>query len=401
MQTKQLSQNQFVISNRRHRLAVFSYFCCTGITFASWASRIPTIKETLHLSEGQLGTMLLMLPVGQLFTMPVSGKLVTQYGSARIISIMCLIYGGVLLSISFATSVYLLGISLFFFGVASNMCNIAVNAQAVGVEKLYGKSIMTTFHGGWSLAGFAGALTGLITLQLNVSTTTHFSIILGLLLLNTFWNVRYLLPKDPADERSARKSTFKPDRILIQLGIIGFFSMATEGAMFDWSGVYFKEIVQAPSNLVILGYTAFMIMMAGGRFIGDYLITRFGTKKILLISGSLMFTGMIFPVLFPDIFVSTIGFMLVGLGVACCVPTVYSLAGKHPVIPPGMALALVSSISFLGFLMGPPLIGYIAEAFNLSWSFALFSSFGLAMVIIVLRSRLFQKADLEGVPGEE
>lgn len=330
-----------------------------------------------------MGTMLLMLPIGQLLTMPVSGKLITRFGSARIVSIMCLVYGAVLLSISFAGNMYLLGISLFLFGVASNMCNIAVNTQAVGVEKIYGKSIMTTFHGGWSLAGFTGALIGLITLKLQVDTTTHFSIILGLLVANTLFNVRYLLPQDSNPVNQSKKSSFKPDKMLFLLGVIGFFSMATEGAMFDWSGVYFQEIVKAPPGLVILGYTAFMITMASGRFIGDFAITRLGNKKILLISGGLMFIGMISSVLFPDLVISTISFMLVGLGVACCVPTVYSLAGKHPDIPPGMALAIVSSISFLGFLMGPPLIGYIAELFSLQWSFMLFSLFGLAMVIIV------------------
>lgn len=383
------SHNPSTISNRRFRLAVFSYFCCTGITFASWASRIPTIKADLGLSEGQLGTMLLMLPLGQLFTLPLSGKLVTRFGSAKVLSIMCLIYGALLVSISFATSIYILAPTLMLFGIASNMCNIAVNTQAVGVEKLYSKSIMTTFHGGWSLAGFTGALIGLITLQFNLSTTTHFLFILGILIVNTLWNVRYLLPQDVQPENQSGKERFRPDRILIQLGIIGFFSMATEGAMFDWSGVYFQEIVNAPEKLIILGYTAFMIMMATGRFVGDFMLTRFGYKKVLMISGSLMFIGMISSVLFPNLVVATISFMLVGLGVACCVPTVYSLAGKHPSISPGMALALVSSISFLGFLMGPPLIGYIAELFNLSWSFTLFSLFGLAMVIIVGRSKVF------------
>ena len=280
------SHNPSTISNRRFRLAVFSYFCCTGITFASWASRIPTIKADLGLSEGQLGTMLLMLPLGQLFTLPLSGKLVTRFGSARVLSIMCLIYGGLLVSISFATSIYILAPTLMLFGIASNMCNIAVNTQAVGVEKLYSKSIMTTFHGGWSLAGFTGALIGLITLQFNLSTTTHFLFILGILIVNTLWNVRYLLPQDVQPENQSGKERFRPDRILIQLGIIGFFSMATEGAMFDWSGVYFQEIVNAPEKLIILGYTAFMIMMATGRFVGDFMLTRFGYKKVLMISES-------------------------------------------------------------------------------------------------------------------
>lgn len=383
MLTKQFSENTNNTSLQRHRLAIFSYFCCTGLTFASWASRIPTIKAELDLSEGQLGTMLLMMPIGQFFTMPLSGKLITNFGSKKVLSFMCLVYVLILLSISFANSIYFLGATLFFFGMASNMCNIAVNTQAVGIEKMYNKSIMTTFHGGWSLAGFTGALIGFITLQFDINTTQHFLIIVAIIFLNTFWNLRFLLDQDiQTDEKE--KTKFKPDKILLQLGIIGFFSMATEGAMFDWSGVYFAEIVKTPENIAILGYIAFMIMMASGRFIGDYIITKIGNNKVLIISGLLMFLGMISSVIFPNIIVSTIGFMLVGLGVACCVPTVYSLAGKHSKIPPGMALAIVSSISFLGFLMGPPLIGYIAEAFSLRWSFMIFSFFGLAMVFMIL-----------------
>jgi len=380
------------ITKSRYRTAVFGYFFCQGICFASWASRIPSIKEALNLSEGQLGTMLLMLPLGQLFTMPLSGKVVTKFGSGRVIAIVSLIYALILLSVSFATNIYMLAGSLFMFGIAGNMGGIAVNTQAVGVERLYGKSIMTSFHGGWSLAGFIGALIGLLTINLHINTTGHFLIILGLVIVNTIWNARFLVPKEEPEGDQKQKAKFKPDSILIQLGIVGFFSMATEGAMFDWTGVYFKDVVKSPTSLVILGYTSFMIMMASGRFLGDYLIMKLGKQKVLIISGILMFIGMMMSVLFPYVVTSTIGFMLVGLGVACCVPTVYSLAGKHPTIPPGMAIALVSSISFLGFLMGPPLIGYIAELSSLRWSFTLFSFFGLGMVVMMFFSSYFKKS---------
>lgn len=377
-----------IISRRRHRTAVFTYFCSTGLVFASWASRIPTIQSNLGLTEGQLGAMLLMMPLGQLFTLPLSGKLVTKFGSARVLSWMLLIYVSLLLCISFATNIYVLGAILMLFGTASNMANIAVNTQAVGVEKLYeGQSIMTTFHGGWSMAGFTGALIGMITLQFNMTTTHHFLLIVVLILINTFINVKFLIPQDIQPDEDKAQTKFKPDQYLIQLGIIGFFSMATEGAMFDWTGVYFKKIVEAPEKLVVLGYTAFMIMMATGRFVGDYAITKLGTNKVLLISGALMFIGMMTSVLFPTLIIATISFMLVGIGVACCVPTVYSMAGKHPSIPPGMALAIVSSISFLGFLMGPPLIGFIAELSSLRISFLVFSSFGLMMVFMMLKRK--------------
>lgn len=380
------------ISKERYRLSIFGYFFCQGICFASWASRIPTIKQNLHLSEAQLGTMLLMLPIGQLITMPLSGKLVTKLGSAKVIAFTSVVYALIMLSISFSSNVYTLGLCLLLFGVAGNLGNISVNTQAIAVEKMYQKSIMTAFHGAWSLAGFVGALIGLLTINFKLSTTSHFLIIVGLVFLNTLFNVKYLIPsEEKTTKEKETKVKFRPDTILIQLGIIGFLSMATEGAMFDWSGVYFQDIVKSPESLIVLGYTSFMIMMASGRFIGDYLISKLGKKKILILSGLLMFSGMFASVVFPYIITSTLGFMLVGLGVACCVPTVYSLAGKHPSIPPGMALAIVSSISFLGFLIGPPLIGYIAEIFNLKWSFTLFSMFGLAMVGMTYFSPLFKK----------
>ena len=160
--------------------------------------------------------------------------------------------------------------------------------------------------------------------------------------------------------------------------------------MFDWSGVYFQDIVKAPQNLVVVGYASFMVMMAIGRFVGDYFISKYGKQRILQISGILMFSGLMLSVFFPQFIVCTIAFMMVGLGVACNVPTVYSVAGKNKNVNPGVALAMVSSISFLGFLMGPPLIGYIAEVSDLRYSYALFACFGLIMVFMVGRMKIFK-----------
>jgi MFS family permease len=171
--------------------------------------------------------------------------------------------------------------------------------------------------------------------------------------------------------------------MLAQLGIIGFFSMASEGAMFDWSGVYFQDVVQAPQSLVALGYLCFMIAMASGRFAGDKLISRFGRQKMLRISGILISSGLFISVLFPHIITATLGFLIVGFGVSSIVPMVYSAAGKHPAIPAGMALAAVSSISFLGFLMGPPLIGYISQLLNLRYSFAVIGLLGICISVMV------------------
>ncbi|CAM3807671.1 MULTISPECIES: MFS transporter [Sphingobacterium] len=384
------SEEDLYNKRNRIRIAVSLFFFCQGIAFASWASRIPVIKERLHLSEGQLGTILLMLPVGQLATMALSGKLVTKYGSAKVLRIVPIAYALVLCAIAFAQNAWQLGAVLFLFGVTGNMCNISVNTQGVATELIYKKSIMTSFHGAWSIAGFTGALVGLLTMNLGLDTLSHFLIILVFVTGNTLINQRYLVPgKSPQKEK--RSFFSKPEGSLLQLGIIGFFSMATEGAMFDWSGVYFKEIVHAPEKFVVVGYASFMIMMATGRFVGDAVIRKLGRKRTLQYSGILMFVGMMTSVVFPQFIVCTLAFMLVGIGVACNVPSIYSIAGQNKNVSSGVALAMVSSISYLGFLMGPPLIGYIAEAFSLRYSYGVFACFGLLMFGMVGRLSLFKE----------
>ena len=384
------SSNTLGVSNNKIRIAVSLFYFGLGVCFATWASRIPIIKEELQLSEAVLGTILLMLPIGQLLTMPIAGTLVNRLGSHKVLPWAALFYALVLILIAFSTNAWLLGASLFLFGIGSNLCNISVNTQGVLVEELYGKSIMSSFHGAWSLGGFAGSLIGLLTINLQFTTLTHFVIIIFLSGINIFIHKSLLIGEKVEEKEKKKESKMKPDAIIFQLGLIGFFSMAIEGAMFDWSGVYFKEIVHAPVKWATLGFSSFMVMMATGRFIGDAVISKIGRKRTLQISGFLMFIGMLTSVIFPNIYVCTFAFMLVGLGVACCVPTVYSLTGKHHSIPAGVALAMVSSISFLGFLIGPVIIGYIAELFNLQYSFAVYSIFGLLMLIMTSKLRIFK-----------
>jgi len=372
---------------QRIRIAVALFFFGQGLGFATWASRIPSIKSSLGLSEAELGTLLLMIPIGQLVTLPISAFLVNKFGSHRVLPWAAFLYAFVLILIGLSPNVWYLGASLFLFGMAGNMGNISVNTQGVLAEEIYGKPIMSSFHGAWSLAGFSGALLGFLSMQLELPSMQHFIGMFVLLTINILWNKRLLVPEQPKQKEKEEKSKYKPDWMIIQLGILGFFSMATEGAMFEWSGVYFSEVIHAPEKLVILGFGSFMVMMALGRFIGDGIISKLGRRRTLQLSGLLMFAGMLTSVLFPNLYVCTLAFMLVGLGVACNVPTVYSVAGKHKTIPAGVALAMVSSISFLGFLMAPPLIGYIAELFSLQYSFALFSLFGLLMFVMVSRMR--------------
>jgi len=374
----------------RIRFAVGMFYFGMGLSFATWASRIPDIKTALHLSEGELGSVLFALPVGQLIIMPFSGKMVTKFGSHRILIFSLIMYVFSLTNLGLAASALQLSLGLFTFGIFGNLANIAVNTQGVYTETLFKKNIMSSFHGMWSFAGFTGALVGLGMLSLHLTPYHHFIIVGIVVLLMVAFNFKFLVKAKekikPAKE--GKKLFTKPDSSLLWLGIIGFCSMASEGVMFDWSGIYFKDIVKAPGALVILGYTSFMIMMASGRFIGDAMNNKFGRKRVMQISGCMISLGLFTAVFFPYIIPCTIAFMIVGLGVSTIVPTVYSLAGKNPTVSAGEALTIVSSVSFLGFLMGPPVIGYVAETFGLKFSFAFIGIFGVLIAFMVSKIKV-------------
>ena len=383
----QISSNQSITpySKKRVRLAISLFYFGQGVVFASWASRIPDLKSTLQLSDAALGSILLALPLGQLLTMPVSGRLTTIFGSRRMLTIGAPLYALALTFIGLATAGWQLAIFLFLLGISGNICNIALNTQGVAGETYYGKPIMTSFHGAWSVGGFTGALVGLVIMNFHLTPFVHFCIIAAIVWLHIIINYRFLLPGQKSSAANKPKLFTKPQGVLVQLGIIGFCSMATEGAMFDWSGVYFKEIVKAPQSLVILGYTSFMIMMATGRFLGDKIIAKYGRKRSLQVSGIIISTGMFISVIFPYLVPSVIGFMLVGIGVSGIVPMVYSIAGTNTKVSPGIALAMVSGVSYFGFLMGPPLIGYISELSSLRYSYAFIGCFGLLITFIVAK----------------
>jgi MFS family permease len=368
------------LSKRTHRWSIGSYFFIAGITFASWASRIPNIKEKLQLNDAELGGILFALPAGSMVSLPISGWLVAKLGSRTVMLIAAIIYPLLLLLLGSASTTFILTILLFFFGLLGNMMNISVNTQAVAVEELYGRSIMASFHGIWSMAGFTGAAVGTLMISLGFDPLKHFSVISTVMILLAICMKFGRMPKDAV---VGNQPLFvKPDIVLLKLGLISFCCMAAEGTMFDWSGIYFQKIVEAPAGLVTLGYSAFMGTMALGRFLGDGLVLRFGRKEILQGSGILIALGLLIAVFIPTLLFATIGFLLVGFGVSSVVPIVYSQAGKSEKMSPGMALAAVSSIGFFGFFIGPPLIGFIAEAFGLQWSFGIIALLGFGTTIL-------------------
>ena len=370
-------------TQRYYRIAVSIFYFIQGTVFATWASRIPDIQTRLQLSEGMLGAVLFAMPVGQLTAMALSGYLVNRFGSKTTLTIGGMLYPAALLLLGAVSQLWQLSLALFFFGICGNLSNISVNTQAVGVERLYRRSIMASFHGLWSLAGFAGGLIAAFMVAADISPWMHFLIIYLATLPFSLMARRFVVPRDPRPEQTGTvaKRKLKADPFIITLGLIAFACMICEGTMFDWTGIYFEKVVKAPKELTRMGYIAFMCTMAGGRFVSDAFVTRYGTKRILQVSGIIIVAGMLLAVLFPTMVLATAGFLLVGIGTSSVVPLVYSLAGRSKKIPAGTAMASVASIGFMGFLLGPPVIGFIAEWSNLRISFAFIAVLGLGTTL--------------------
>ncbi|HWJ92551.1 MAG TPA: MFS transporter, partial [Flavisolibacter sp.] len=256
-----------------------------------------------------------------------------------------------------------------------------INTQAVAVEAKYRRNIMASFHGLWCLAGFSAAGIGTFMIGKGIIPFTHFLIITSLILAGLAGAFNYLIIDEERPETPA-KLFVRPDKSLLTLGITAFCCMLCEGAMFDWSGIYFQKVVGADTDWIGAGYTAFMCTMATGRFIADRVSHRIGFKRTVQLSGVLIALGLGIAVSFPVLVTAIIGFFIVGFGVSSVVPLVYSEAGRSKKISPGMALAAVSSIGFLGFLVGPPLIGMVAGLFNLRISFLIIAVIGLIVVLI-------------------
>jgi len=370
----------------RIRWAVTLFYFAMGLNFATWASRIPDIKTALGLSEGDLGTILFCIPVGQLCLMPFSGRLAVKYGSHRTVVLGLSLYILALITLGLAEHQWQLSLGLFFFGMCSNLTNISVNTQGIYTEGLFRRPVMSSFHGAWSTAGFTGALIGIGMKSFKIDPGLHFISVGILLWAVVFFNYRFLI-KAKSQPKAVKKTKLfaKPDTVLLWLGAMSFCCMLSEGIMFDWSGVYFTDVIKAEGALGVLGYASFMAMMATGRFMGDIVIRKIGRKKMLIISGCFISVGLYTAVLLPYIVPATLAFMLVGLGVSTVVPSVYSIAGRRPNMEPSIALQTVSSVSFLGFMLGPPVIGHVAHATSLRISFAIIGVFGFLIAFLVYR----------------
>jgi len=368
----------------RLRRANAVYFFISGFGYSSWTSRIPGIKESLKLNDAHFGTLLFMMPVGLILTMPFTGKMLDHFKSRTIMLIGAMVYNTILACIGFSEYTWVLGITLFFFGSSRNVMNLSMNAQAIGVQALYKRSIMSSFHAVWSMAGFAGAAFGYLMVAKNVLPAWH---LLGVSLFLSALTLYYY--KDALDQRpdhSVKRSIFTlPPKRMLVFSLICFSSMACENTMYDWSGIYIRQVLHGTKAVATIAFVIYMVAMTTGRFLGDRMADRFGIQRVLAASGILIFAGFVVTVLSSYILLTLTGYLLTGFGVSCVVPFVFSLAGKIPMSNPGAALASISSLGYLGFLLVPPMIGYVAQASSLRVSFAVIALMGLFMIRLSTR----------------
>ncbi|MDX6181864.1 MFS transporter [Flavobacterium sp. Fl-77] len=368
-------------SPRGYRIANTVFFFVSGFGYSSWASRIPDIKAQLHLSEAQFGAVLFAFPIGLMFTMPFTGKLLNKYSSRY-----CMLLGAVLFNIvlsmpGFAAFVWQLIIILLLFGASRNIFNLSINAQALEVQKLYPKSIMTRFHAVWSLAGFAGAGLGYVMVTQNIAPSYHLLGISVAMLAVTACFYPMSIHTEPVPVK--KKFFSVPDKNLIKFALICFVSMACENTMYDWSGIYFQNILHASPKLSTAAFVFFMTAVTLGRFLGDYGVMKFGIKQILFYSGILITLGFLVCFLLPFVYPTIFGYVLIGVGVSCVVPLVFSIAGKSKSLSSGSALTSISTIGYLGFLVVPPMVGFISEFLSMKWAFLVMAVLGGIMILMV------------------
>lgn len=375
---------------RQLRLGAAIFFFISGFGYATWASRIPTIKQQLHLNDAQLGTVLFALPIGLMLTMPVTSWLLSRYSSRAVMLFGSVFLSVILVLIGFAGSMWQLILTLLCFGSARNLMTLSINTQGVAVQALYTKSIMATFHGIWSLAGFAGAAVGLLMVYFNIAPTYHFVFVSAALTIFTLYFIKDTLYQLPV--KQVRKPVFSlPDKYLLKFSLICFASMACENTMYDWSALYFQKEVNPDKTVATAAFVIYLVAMTTGRFFGDKLVTRSGIKTVLKFSGLFIFSGLLIAVFLPFTITAIIGFILVGFGVSCIVPMVFSLAGKSKSMSSSSALASISTIGYLGFVLVPPFVGFVAQNASLRWSFGFIAMFGAMIVLLVSKINTAQE----------
>jgi fucose permease len=348
----------------RSRAAVSAIFFVNGMVLASWVPHIPAVKARHAISDGELGIVLLSMAVGAVCALPVAGWLVGRAGSRRMTSAaavaLCLALPVPLLS----PNVPFLSLSLLVLGACNATLDVSMNAQAVAVERGYGRAIMSSFHGLFSLGGLVGAAVAGGMMALDVGDLSHVTGTSTVCLLAVACCMPHLVPSSVGDPGPGGAFA-RPTRALLGLGALAFCGLLAEGAMADWSAVYLHDTLGSSAPVAAAGFASFSLAMAAGRFGGDRLVGRLGPALVLRASSAVAAVGLAIALLIGAPTPGIVGCGMVGLGISNVIPILFSAAGRVPGARAGTALAAVATVGYFGFLAGPPSIGLAAEVAGL------------------------------------
>jgi predicted MFS family arabinose efflux permease len=355
------------------RAATYAIFFGDGLGFGVWAGHIPIFKQKFHLDDAQLSVALFAVALGAIVAMPIVGQRLRRLGSRALTGFWASLYAIAIACLAHAPSYPLFVLGTALLGACKGSLDVSINAQAVGVESAYGRPIMSSFQAAWSVGGLAGAALAGAALRSGFGAEENLAAAGVFILAIAFLSVRYLIRERAAGQPS---SLAWPDKALLSVAAFTFLALFSEGTMADWSGVYLQTVIGVPVSTAALGYAAYSLAMAGGRFLGDRLLSTLGPIPLLRFSGLSAAAGLALALLIrrPEVVIA--GFILVGFGLSNLVPILFGSAGRHKAgVGPG--IAAVTTIGYFGFLVGPPLIGTLASLFSLPAALSLVIVFGL------------------------
>lgn len=359
-------------------------FFVAGFGTSAWAPLVPYAKQRLNLSEHHLGLLLLCLGVGSLIAMPLTGVLSARFGCRPVILISSTLLCLALPGLALAATPWQLALILFVFGGAVGTLDVAMNIQAVMVEKAGGGSMMSGFHAHYSVGGFVGA--GSMALMLWLDLAPAWSCVLVSLVVAAilFATHAHHLREPEATERDAPLFVL-PHGAVIFIGCLCFIMFLAEGAMLDWSALFLTAGRGLAENQGGLGYAAFAVAMTVGRFSGDWVVRKLGGRRVLLLGGLAASAGFLLAVFTASPYAALLGFVLIGLGASNIVPILFTAAGAQTAMPASLAVAAITTLGYTGILAGPALIGFIAHASSLN---AAFIGLGCAVLLVAASARI-------------
>lgn len=348
-------------ATRAARGAVAATFAVNGMLYGAWAARIPAIRDRADLGDGELGLALACIAIGSILSMPLAGALAARRGSRSVTRAALALACAATAVVALSSSLGQLCAATFAMGVAFGALDVTMNAHGVAVERRYARPILGSFHAAFSLGGLAGAALGALAAAAGVDVRLHLAAMAGVAaVVGLTWSRRFL----PADEDIADQAEpilTRPERRLWALGALAFACLLIEGASADWSGVYLRDELGSSDAVAALGFTCFSVTMVLGRIVGDRLVARAGGPLVVRAGGALAAAGFGLALVASTPAAALAGFACLGAGMAGVVPIVFRAAGSTPGMPAGVALAAVSSTGYLGFMVGPPFIGALAE----------------------------------------